>query len=707
VTAVADKLPFEGVIVLELGERVGAGACGSLLAMAGATVIVAEPPDRGSTRGKWANGAMCCAGKRSIAIRPGNGEDDVLLHHAIAAADVVILSSDMIGSLPSDVDAGPGTFVCDVTALAQPEPGAHLLCDKLLQALTGVASVTGTTRSMPTLSDAATLDLGSGIYAAAAVAAALRVRRTYGGGQRIRTSIYGCGVNALTTFLPFHFDGKMPSRAGNRHPMCVPWNTYRASDGWVLICCATDEQWTRLCGLVGKPDLAAAGGDLANLVERLKNCDAVDAIVQEWVGARTVDEAVEALGTVDIAAGAVLAVEDLACNLNVAHRRMVRAVHDPQSGAMVDIPGPPLAQGRPATQIPARDADRCFVQALPEKNRHAQANTSHVRPLAGVKVLEIGQYTTAPLAAKQMAALGAEVIKIEPVQGETSRAWPPHLDGESYFFMLNNANKRSLSADLRLPAHQAAFSDLVRSADVLVENLKPGSLARLGFPYKTLRRLNPRLVYCAISGYGEDSVYPGRPAFDTVIQAMCGLMDLTRTDGVPTKLGISIADTSGGMMGLFCILAMLELRDQTGEGCFIDLAMQDVGVWMTQTAWRPEARTLHTVLPCADGDVAVIGNPADVSARLGAVNVQPSAAARNAVVTAFVELGIPAAAVRTIDEVGIAERRDGGFIRMVDAGKFRWPLLELPFRLSRMPDYELKPIDGLGMMNAEYFRTAR
>ena len=231
-------------------------------------------------------------------------------------------------------------------------------------------------------------------------------------------------------------------------------------------------------------------------------------------------------------------------------------------------------------------------------------------PLAGLRVLEIGQYTTAPLAAKHMASLGAEVIKIEPVTGEASRAWPPHLNGESYFFTLNNTNKRSVALDLRNPNDQAVFNDLIRSSDVLVENLKPGSLARLGFSWDELRKINPKLVYCAISGYGADLVYPGRPAFDTVVQAMYGLMDLTRADDVPTKIGISIADAAGGMMGLFCILAMLEQRDATGHGSFIDLAMQDVVVWLTHTAWRSENRSPHVVLPCRDGEIAAIGDAA-------------------------------------------------------------------------------------------------
>jgi crotonobetainyl-CoA:carnitine CoA-transferase CaiB-like acyl-CoA transferase len=257
---------------------------------------------------------------------------------------------------------------------------------------------------------------------------------------------------------------------------------------------------------------------------------------------------------------------------------------------------------------------------------------------------------------------------------------------------------------LRNPTDQAVFIDLLATSDVLVENLKPGSLARLGFSWGELRKINPKLVYCAISGYGADSAYPGRPAFDTVVQAMYGLMDLTRVDDVPTKIGISIADAAGGMMGLFCILAMLEQRDSTGHGSFIDLAMQDVVVWLTHTAWRRESRSPHVVLPCRDGEIAAIGDAATVETCFKEANIDPRIRNRDEVVAALLKAGIPAAPVRTVDEVGRSEQRQGSFIRMVDAGNSRWPLLELPFRLSRMRNYELRPIEALGAANAQFAR---
>src|ERR1700733_5812446 len=357
---VSAKLPFDGLVVVELGARVGASACGSLRAMAGATVIVAEPENPPPV-GKYNNRAISVAGKRSIMIRKGDPSDAALLRHALDVADVVLVSSDLPSELPADWSAGPDSIVCDITALAERQPHDELLCDKLVQALTGIAVVTGTADGAATLSDAAILDLGSGLYAAAAVAAAVRVRRMHGGGQRVECSMYGTGINGLVTFLPFHFEGKVPPRGGNRHPMCAPWNAYQASDGWLLLCSANDEQWKRLCGVMGLPELAAEG-DLAKLIDRVKRVDDVDATVQGWIGSKTVDDVVETLRRVDIASGPIALVDELSRDPNVRHRGMVRQLRNPENGESIDIPGPPLAIGRAGAPIPDRDGRRALLR---------------------------------------------------------------------------------------------------------------------------------------------------------------------------------------------------------------------------------------------------------------------------------------------------------------------------------------------------------
>jgi crotonobetainyl-CoA:carnitine CoA-transferase CaiB-like acyl-CoA transferase len=193
-------------------------------------------------------------------------------------------------------------------------------------------------------------------------------------------------------------------------------------------------------------------------------------------------------------------------------------------------------------------------------------------------VIEIGQYTTAPLVGKHLAALGADVVKIEAPEGEVSRTWSPGQHGTSYFFALNNTDKRTISLDLKDAEDRAYLWTLLAGADVLVENLRPGVLAKLGFDRHALADINPSLIYCSISGFGIDTAYPSRPAFDTVIQAMGGLMDLTRSDGEPVKVGASAADIFGGQIALFAIAARLA-APWGGEGKFIEIAMQDVAAW--------------------------------------------------------------------------------------------------------------------------------
>jgi crotonobetainyl-CoA:carnitine CoA-transferase CaiB-like acyl-CoA transferase len=257
---------------------------------------------------------------------------------------------------------------------------------------------------------------------------------------------------------------------------------------------------------------------------------------------------------------------------------------------------------------------------------------------------------------------------------------------------MNNANKRSCALDLKADDGRRVLRALLAEGDVLLENMKPGSLARLGFGWEELSRLNGRLIYCPISGFGLDSAYPGRPAFDTVVQAMSGLMDLTRADGTPTKLGISVCDISGGIAALFSILTALTARQQTGQGRLVDLSMQDVAVWMTQAAWNEQAREPHVVLACADGYV-VAATAADPAAT-GDLVAMP----RLAAVAALAERGIAAAPVRSVEEIAKDERIVGAGAVETVRGRddVMWPLFGSVFRFSSIPTIPLQPIGPLG-----------
>ena len=594
---------MKGIRVVEVGDRIAVGACGSLLTVMGAEVILIEPKTDIRNH-KWLNRALVAAGKRSL--RADTSDD--IARALMASADVVIASSDLAALPP--YQRPPAQIVCDITAYGTSGPLAgHPHPDALVQAVTGLIDTTGEAHAAPTIIQFPIVEGIAALFAVAGIQSALRVRAQAGIGQNVEVALYDCAFSTLTTFLPLHFAGAPVSRYGNGHVLAVPWNAYRAHDGWLIICTTTDDQWARLCGVMESPELALEPR-FRELRGRVKHRVLVDAAIQAWVGHGTVAECVKKLQSRDIACGPIIAAEDLLHEPNIKHRGAFVLERDPESGhdiavlgAVIRVTGHRLAE---LTKIPIPDEDHWLLARSNHPSFEAPSSRTEVRlarPLAGIRVLEIGQFTTGPLATRHLAALGAEVIKIEPPTGDGARAYVPQENGESYFFILSNSDKRSLSLDLRKERDRDIFKALVVESDVLIENLKPGSLDRLGVGAKALSEINPRLIYCAVSGFGADSIYPGRAAFDTVIQAMSGVMDLNRVNGIPQKTGVSMADVVGGLFGLVGTLHALALRDTEGCAEQIDVSMQDTAAWITQ--WRPRDAGTTTsetkIFECNDG----------------------------------------------------------------------------------------------------------
>ncbi|MPZ47060.1 MAG: CoA transferase [Betaproteobacteria bacterium] len=710
--AKASVTALDEVLVLEIGARIGVGACGSLLAQLGADVVLVEPA-QSLSQWKWRSRSVVAAGKRSVRAR---GADDDVLRQLLERADVVLVSSDV--SAPSEWSRSDCQVVCDLTAFGNSGPlRGRAYTDALIQALSGIADTTGDPSGPPTLVGLPILEFSAGIYAAVSVLAALRVRARSGLGQDIDIALYDCAISMLATFLPFPVSGKSVTRAGNKHSLASPWNAYRASDGWVLVCTATDSQWARLCEAIGRPELAREDGFSSN-AQRVANAGRVDSEVERWTRERSVSECIERLGATGIACGPILTVPQLATHDNLLHRGMIAEVHDAASGAQLLLPGSPLkasiTPGRTPSLIPVPDGDREELAAV---KGSAPVSTGRLDPArncdsayAGLRVVEIGQYTTAPLVARQLAALGAEVVKLEPPGGEGSRKWPPLQGDQGYFFAFSNSDKRSVVLDLRTDGDKQRFRKLLQTADVLVENLKPGALARLGFDAKELSRINPRLVYCAISGFGLDSTYPGRPAFDTVVQAMCGFMDLTRTSGTPMKAGISAADIMGGELALLAIVAALGYRDRSGVGQAIDISMQDAAVWATQLAWgTSEAGSKALLVACTDGHLAIDGMDERLTDWLSANDLDPqrahTAVTKDALAARAAADGFITAPVNSVNDLLNEPQliaRDLVLYSLADDG-LRWPLLNSPLRLSRTPPRVRRPIGRLGEGNEEIF----
>ena len=203
-------------------------------------------------------------------------------------------------------------------------------------------------------------------------------------------------------------------------------------------------------------------------------------------------------------------------------------------------------------------------------------------PLEGLTVVAVEQAVAAPFASRQLADLGARVIKVErPGAGDFARGYDTTVNGLSSHFVWLNRSKESLTLDLKRPEAAGVLRQLVARADVFLHNLAPGAMGRLGFGSATLRRTHPRLVICEISGYGTSGPYRDKKAYDLLVQSEAGLVSITGTPDAPSKVGISVADISAGMYAFSGILAALMRRERTGEGASLDVSLFDsLAEWM-------------------------------------------------------------------------------------------------------------------------------
>ncbi|MGG1662131.1 CaiB/BaiF CoA transferase family protein [Brevibacillus sp. NRS-1366] len=215
-----------------------------------------------------------------------------------------------------------------------------------------------------------------------------------------------------------------------------------------------------------------------------------------------------------------------------------------------------------------------------------------MKALKGIRVLDLSQVMAGPYCSMLLADMGADVIKIEPpLRGEnTRRMGPPFVNGESGAFLSVNRNKRGIAINLKEEEGVKLFHRLAKTADVIVENYRPGVVKRLGIDYDTIRLLNPRIIYCSISGFGQTGPYSNRGGYDLIAQGMSGIMSVTgEKGGNPVKCGLPITDLGAGMFACYGILTSLMARERTGEGQYVDTSLFEAGlamsVWESTEYW--------------------------------------------------------------------------------------------------------------------------
>jgi crotonobetainyl-CoA:carnitine CoA-transferase CaiB-like acyl-CoA transferase len=370
------------------------------------------------------------------------------------------------------------------------------------------------------------------------------------------------------------------------------------------------------------------------------------------------------------------------------------------------------------------------------------------KALDGIKVLDLSRILTGPYCTMMLADMGADVIKVEnPGSGDDTRQWgPPFINGESTYFLSVNRNKRSVTLNLKHPESREVFLRLVRWADVLIENFRPGTLDRMGFGYETLKEINPRLVYCTVSGFGITGPYKDKAGYDILAQAMGGTIGVTGEEGgPPIKVGMSVADIGAGMFAAYGIMAALLSRAQTGRGQLVETSLLE-----SQLAWHTYLATAYLAtgkvprrlgtahpsivpyqaLQAQDGHVVVaVGNDSLWVKFCAVLGLQELAAryptnperivAREAVIAAiedrlrsetvahWVELiegaGVPAGPIYTLDQVyedpQVLARDMVVEVEHPTVGAFR--MTGIPVKLSETPGGITAPPPSLGEHTVE------
>ncbi|MBI4082546.1 MAG: CoA transferase, partial [Candidatus Lambdaproteobacteria bacterium] len=671
--------PLEGIVVAERAGRLAGGVCAMLLLQLGARVVRFERPDEPlplALEGEAAAAlrAFLQVGRERVRYDPA-AFAGLLERVPVAIAAPVAPGDDPdVAAILARRERLVGCIVTPY-GLAGPAPDMPPAGDELaLQAVSGIMATTGEEGGPPLPAPLPLAELVAGVNAAAAALAGLRVLERGGGGQVADIALFDALLGLMGTFMPLVVAGQRGGfRIGCRHPLTAPWNVYPTADARIIICTSTDAHWQRILALAGRNDLVQEPR-FASPAQRVAHGPDVDGVVSGWSRRLPTRDAIALLAKAGVPVGAVLSIPELLADEGFVARGMVRRVTD-EGGRPRVLAGAPLHFSRAESVFPERvqpllPAPPHVAAAPPDSASDSAPGDGHgvgrggepggPMPLAGMQVVEIGLFTAGPMAARNLATLGADVVKVEGLEGEPARRWAPACDGIGHYFLNCNCDKRSLAVDLKRPEGRQVVERLCARADVLIENLRPGALERLGLGYRALSLANPRLVYFSLSGYGLTGPGSAKAAYDTVIQAETGLVSLLNPR-VPVKIGVSIADMMGAQFAPAAILAALRQRDRDGAGQHIDMSMQDCTAWLGQLSWPAGTGGLppwHR-LEAADGFVIAMAAEARVAAALAGVDARARTCGE--LVRLLRAAGVAAERVRELDEALYGEqarRRD-------------------------------------------------
>jgi crotonobetainyl-CoA:carnitine CoA-transferase CaiB-like acyl-CoA transferase len=546
--------PYSGITVLDLDSDVAGAYASMLLAEQGATVVRLDSGRfAGDTRFRLWNRS-----KRVVPLDPLSAQDRPDLEEMVKEADVVVRTM-----LRSEAEAAglayealeplnPRQIYCAIPPFGETGPMADVPADDgVVGAHAGIYGDQGGWDGPPVYVHLPIASYGAAFLAVSAIGAALYSRGATGLGQAVCTSLYAGALamqaGAIVTGPNVRSWVRDAMGQLGANPL---YQLYKCSDGeWVMIACGTDTFWNKLCIAFGKyewtedPRFETAPWNIEPK-HRLELRDMVAAVISGGTG----DHWLEVLGEADVPRDLVKKREDFFDHPQAAASRVFQREIDDKLGEVTWMAPPVTVLGAP---VLASTADRRA------SNRRMIAKA----PLLGVRVVDLTGYIAGSYGTSLLSDLGADVIKVESPTGDGFRM----LGGS---FQAWNRGKRGMVVDLRTPEGREVVYDLVRGADVVAENFRPGTAEKLGVDAETLRGLRPSIVYLSVTGYGPTGPLSGDPAFDPLVQTLSGTMSAQGADGQPVYLRVAVADYAAAMLGCFGVVSGLLARRRGAGGSY-------------------------------------------------------------------------------------------------------------------------------------------
>jgi crotonobetainyl-CoA:carnitine CoA-transferase CaiB-like acyl-CoA transferase len=614
---------LHGIRIVECAQDIAAPYTAMLLAEQGADVIKVEPPggDRARARPGF---AVWNRSKRHIVADVTNAAGRERVRQLCTSADVFL--SDWLAAyseLQYDALAAlnPRLVHCWMPPYrSRTGEAAAVVGDDLVAARSALLANQWANRDGPVFLTIPIASYGAALLGAGAVCAALLERARSGHGQGVEVSWLAGALAMQTGTLIEHpaLERVMALSPDPLGPIPV-YRLFKASDGWLFIACGSPTFWNKLCLVLERPEMVSDPRfDGAPWAVSPAHWAELKALVQSIIATRRRDEWLGVLAEADIPCAPVRTRTEFLDDPQVAHLGMRQEIDDPQLGRTVqmgvpvtlrDTPGAIRGPLRPATGDRWSEARESLpTAALPTPRR------SRGGPLAGILVLDFTNYIAGPFVGMTLGLAGADVIKVETPQGDPFRVF-------GFGFFGWNQGKRGVAVDFSKPAAREVVKDLIRKADVLVENLRPGATRRLGIDYATVAQLNPRLVYGSLTGFGSSGPRGHEPGFDPLLQAQSGLMAAQGGHGHdPVFLACAVCDYGGGLLCAYGVVAALLARERTGRGQLVETSLLQAAM-ATQSgefifyAGRPDMEDggpdllgrhpLRRAYRCADGWVFV------------------------------------------------------------------------------------------------------